>query len=393
MRNARISILVTVLIILVTTAAFAGDGSIVRTRGRKIQDRYIVVLDKAADPARVPDIANEMALAHAGRLRFVYKDALRGFAIELPEGRARALALDPRVAWIEEDVEVHGGAIQYNAPWGLDRMDQHNLPLSSTYLYDFNGTGVHVYVIDSGIRSSHTEFGGRATKDRDFVNDGQNGNDCHGHGTHVAGTIGGSTYGVAKNVRLHAVRVLDCFNPGATSGVIAGIDWITTNRILPAVANVSLTANAISSAVDTAVNNSVNAGVFYAVAADNNNQDACFVSPARAANAYTVGATTSSDSRAFFSNFGTCLEIFAPGDSITSSWNTSDTATNVLSGTSMATPHVAGAAALVLQENPSLSPNDVAATLTSRATVGVLSGIGAGSPNRLLFVPGQLPRA
>lgn len=380
-------VVVALLALSAASAAFAGDGSIVPTQGRKIQDRYIVVLDSTAvDKARVPAVASEMALAHAGRLHFVYKEALAGFAIELPEGRARALARDPRVAWVEEDSIVQGVATQNSAPWGLDRIDQRNLPLSGTYTYNFDGTGIHAYVIDSGIRSSHVEFGGRATKDFDTVGDGQNGNDCHGHGTHVAGTLGGSTYGVAKNVRLHIVRVLNCSNQGSVSGAVAGIEWVTANRILPAVANVSIQASA-SATLDTAVNNSVNAGIFYAVAAGNLNANACNTSPARAANAYTVGATTSTDARSSFSNFGTCLKIFAPGSSITSAGHTSDTATAVMNGTSMASPHVAGAAVLALQENPGQTPAQVATTLTNRATTNVLTSIGTGSPNRLLFIP------
>jgi subtilisin family serine protease len=379
---------VALLALSVTAVSFAGDGSIVPTHGKKIQDRYLVMLDgNTVGKEQVPAVATEMALAQAGRLLFVYQHALSGFAIELPEVRARELARDPRVAWIEEDAEIHGVTTQSNPPWGLDRIDQHNLPFSGTYIYNFVGTGVHAYIIDSGIRSTHAEFGGRATKDYDAVGDGQNGNDCNGHGTHVAGTVGGATYGVAKNVRLHAVRVLGCGNTGTIAALVAGIDWVTSHRILPAVANVSIESSA-SSTVDTAVNNSVNNGVFYAVAAGNGNQDACYTSPARAANVYTVGATTSSDARSSFSNFGSCLEIFAPGSAITSAWYTSDTATNVLDGTSMATPHVTGAAALALQENSSLTPSQVATTLTNRATTGVLSGIGTGSPNRLLFVPG-----
>lgn len=380
--------LVTALLALsAASAASAGDGSIVPTHGKKIQDRYIVVLDETAvERARVPAVASEMALAHAGRLRFVYKDALAGFAIELPEGRARALARDPRVAWIEEDSEVQGVATQNTPPWGLDRIDQRNLPLSGTYTYNYDGTGIHAYVIDSGIRSTHVEFGGRATKDFDSVGDGQNGNDCNGHGTHVAGILGSATYGVAKNVRLHIVRVLDCNKQGTVSGAVAGIDWVTANRILPAVANMSI-EGAASTTLDTAVNNSVNAGVFYAVAAGNSNANACNTSPARAANAYTVGSTTSADARSSFSNFGTCLKIFAPGSSIVSTWHTSDTATSTANGTSMAAPHVAGAAVLALQENPGLNPAGVATTLTNRATTNVLTGIGTGSPNRLLFIP------
>ncbi len=381
-------LLVALLVLSAATAAYAGDGSIVPARGKKIENRYIVVFNPSSvDRARVPDVASEMALAHAGRVHHVYDTAVNGFAVEMDAVRARMLSRDPRVAFIEEDAEVTILTTQSNATWGLDRVDQRNRPLSGTYTYDFDGTGVHAYIIDTGIRTSHSQFGGRATADRDTVGDGRNGQDCNGHGTHVAGTVGGSTYGIAKNVRLHAVRVLNCQGSGTNSGVIAGVDWVAANHIKPAVANMSLGGGA-SSAIDTAVNNAVNAGVFVAVAAGNENQNACNVSPARAANAYTVGSTTSSDARSSFSNFGSCVEIFAPGSSITSAWHTSNTATNTISGTSMATPHVAGAAALILDETSNLTPSQVASTLTNRATTGVLTGIGTGSPNRLLFTLG-----
>ncbi|HEY0078134.1 MAG TPA: S8 family peptidase [Pyrinomonadaceae bacterium] len=359
-------------------------------KARAVANQYIVVLeDWAAEPkgenSFVPFVAADLAAAHGGRVDKLYQHALLGFSVKMSEEAAIALSRDPRVAYVEEDGVVTASTTQSNPPWGLDRIDQRDRPLNSQYNYTPTGAGVHVYVIDTGIRTTHAQFGGRANKVFDSIGDGQGGNDCNGHGTHVAGTVGGSTYGVAKGVSLHAVRVLDCAGNGTDSTVIQGVDWVTANRITPAVANMSLGGGA-SSALDTAVQNSINAGVTYAVAAGNDyGQNACNYSPARVAAAITVGSTTSTDAKSDFSNIGSCLDIFAPGSSILSAWYTSDTATNTISGTSMATPHVAGVAALYLQNNPSATPATVASQIINTSSTGKLTGIGTGSPNRLLY--------
>jgi subtilisin family serine protease len=323
-----------------------------------------------------------MSINYGGKLKHVYQNALNGFAAEMSEEDAQRLSEDFRVKFVEEDQVVTADATQTNPPWGLDRIDQRNRPLNATYNYNWTGAGVRAYVIDTGIRTTHTQFGGRASNVFDAF--GGTGQDCNGHGTHVAGTIGGSTYGVAKSALLRGVRVLNCSGSGSTSGVIAGVDWVRTNHVNPAVANMSLGGGA-SSALDTAVNNLANSGVPIAVAAGNSNTNACNSSPARAANAITVGSTTSTDARSSFSNFGTCLDLFAPGSSILSSWFSSDTATATLSGTSMASPHVAGVAALYKQANPSASTTTVRNAIVNNATTNVISNPGTGSPNRLLY--------
>ncbi|HET9786034.1 MAG TPA: S8 family peptidase [Pyrinomonadaceae bacterium] len=353
----------------------------------KIENQYIVVLDDAVvgekgDYSIAPYIAAEMAANYKGKIKHVYKYALNGFAVEMSEAEAEALSLDFRVKFVEEDGVVTADATQTNPPWGLDRIDQRNRPLNGTYVYNWTGSGVRAYIIDTGIRTSHSQFGGRASNVFDAF--GGNGADCHGHGTHVAGTVGGSTYGVAKSALLRGVRVLNCSGSGSNSGVIAGVDWVRQNHIAPAVANMSL-GGGVSSALDTAVNNLHNANVTIAVAAGNSNANACNSSPARAANAITVGSTTSTDARSSFSNFGTCLDIFAPGSSILSAWFTSNTATATLSGTSMASPHVAGVAALYKQANPSASSTTIRNAIVNNATTNVVTNAGTGSPNRLLY--------
>jgi subtilisin family serine protease len=353
-------------------------------------DDWIVVFKPGvADP---PGLARRLLSQHGGRLRHTYQHTIQGFGASLPSQALNGIRNNPNVAYVEADgvVTIDGDQPVSSSLWGLDRIDESDLPLDSNYHYDFDGTGVDVYIIDTGIRTSHNEFVGRASPGFDYDNS-PDGNDCNGHGTHVGGTVGGSTFGVAKNVNLIAVRVLSCSGSGTWIDVIAGVDWVTQQHQLgnqggntqPSVANMSLSGGGNTS-LDNAVAASINAGVTYAVSAANYNTDACNYSPARLAAAVTVGSTTISDARSSFSNYGTCVDIFAPGSSILSAGNSSNSATSTKSGTSMSAPHVAGAAALLLEEDPSRKPTDVDGLLKSRATQNAISNVGAGSPNRLL---------
>lgn len=349
-----------------------------------IPGRYIVVFkdhvtDAGSEAEKV--IRNEGGVRH-----FTFSKGLKGFVATLPDGAVAKVRNDPIVDFVEQD-QIATINVTENLPtggWGLDRIDQVDRPLDTLYHYSGTGTGVKAFIIDTGIRASHQEFGGRVVSGYTAISDGNGTNDCNGHGTHVAGTVGGTTWGVAKGVTLVPVRVLDCTGSGAYSGVIAGIDWVANSNLRPAVANLSL-GGGTSAALDAAIAGAVSEGVTVVVAAGNSNADACNYSPSRAPSAITVGATTSSDARASYSNYGSCLDIFAPGSSITSAWNTSDVATNSISGTSMASPHVAGVAALVLEGKPSSSPASVASFLTSSASLNKLTSIGAGSPNRLVY--------
>jgi subtilisin family serine protease len=360
-----------------------GKAPVVQAAERGIAGQYIVVLKDGADPRSVAAISGVNP-------RHVYGSALTGFAAGLNPGQLVALQHNPNVDYIEQDAEVHGVSSQTNATWGLDRIDQRSLPLNGTFAYTATGTDVMAYIIDTGIRFSHSQFGGRAQTGYDAV-DGGTADDCNGHGTHVAGTIGGATYAVATGVSLIAVRVLDCAGSGSWSGVIAGINWVTEdhhNSAKPAVANMSLGGGA-SAAVDTAVRNMINSGVATAVAAGNGNtggvaQDACRYSPARVTEAMTIGATDQDDYKTTWSNYGSCVDWFAPGRSITSAWHTGDTATNTISGTSMATPHTAGVAALFLQGNQSATPQQVRDALYSATTKGVIK-LAKTANNHLLF--------
>ena len=354
---------------------------------KAVPGQYIVVLNPpgrgVSASSYVASQSSALARQAGGQIGQEFKHVLHGFVLKNANpNRVAALANNPNIAFIEADQTVSLSATQSPATWGLDRIDQTSLPLNNSYVYDTTASTVHAYVIDTGIRLSHNEFGGRAVAGYTAINDGNGTNDCNGHGTHVAGTVGGSTYGVAKGVKLYAVRVLNCQGSGTNSGVIAGMDWVAANHQSPAVANMSLGGGA-SSAVDTAVANATNAGVTMVVAAGNENTNACNGSPARAPSAITVASSTSSDARSSFSNYGSCVDIFAPGSSITSAWYNSNSATNTISGTSMAAPHVAGAAALYLASDPTATPSQVTNALVASASMNKISGVN-GSPNLLL---------
>jgi len=375
-----------VLALAVAAAALATLGAASPSAADRAS--YIVVLKSSvANPAAV---AQEHAARFDGTVTHVYSHALKGYSLTLPAAAVAGIAADPRVDYVEADGVMTADTTQTGATWGIDRIDQRSLPLSGTFTYFATGSGVKAYIIDTGIRFTHTQFGGRAIKGVDEVTIGGSAADCNGHGTHVSGTVGGSTYGVAKQVTLVAVRVLGCNGSGSTSGVIAGVDWVTGNHLSgqSAVANMSLGGGA-SSSLDTAVNNSINDGVSYAVAAGNgdifgNPQNACNFSPARVGAAMTISATDRTDTKASWANYGSCVDWFAPGVSITSAWYSSDTATNTISGTSMATPHTTGVAAQYLQGHPGSSPSTVRTALYNLTTKSIVKSSNT-TNNHLLF--------
>lgn len=362
-----------------------------QSEAEPIPGQYIVQLDETAVTAKSKAAVRSLALSmlnevpgkSSSRLLRTYSSAVSGFAAtDLSKSQAQSLRSDPRVLHVEQDQRVYALATQSPTTWGLDRVDA-RLGLNDAYSFSEDATGVTAYIIDTGIRTSHNDFGGRAVAGFDAFNDGRNGQDCNGHGTHVAGTVGGSTYGVAKDVSLVGVRVLDCRGGGSTSGVIAGVDWVAQNAAFPAVANMSL-GGGLSTTLDNAVQNAINAGIPFAVAAGNSNANACNASPARVDDALTVGASTSNDARSSFSNYGSCVDLFAPGSNIASTWIGSDSDVNTISGTSMASPHVAGVAALYLAQNPGASSAQVFNAVLGTTTLNAVTDVN-GSPNRLLF--------
>jgi subtilisin family serine protease len=368
-----------------TSGSGAADIPVDAVPGDAIPGRYIVTVRSGAD-------AQSLIASFSDRISRRFSEALNGFIVDLSPSEAVALATDPSVASVEQDSVVGLAVDQTGATWGLDRIDQRALPLNQTYSYTSDGSGVTAYIVDTGIRATHSEVSGRVIAGYTAINDGVGTSDCHGHGTHVAGTTGGRTYGVAKNVTFVPVRVLSCAGSGSVSGIVAALDWMIVHHqtSTPAVANMSL-GGGYSLALNTAVDRAISDGISFSIAAGNSNADACSYSPASASRAVTVGASTSIDSRASFSNWGSCLDIFAPGQGITSATSTSDTSLGTWSGTSMAAPHVAGAMALYLETNRSASPATVASSIIDAATSNVVTGGGVGSPNRLLFAASFTP--
>jgi subtilisin family serine protease len=372
------------VLLAAATAAACGDQSPVAARlpeaaplmaaapGQGVAGSYIVVLKDGADARSVAAVAGAAP-------RHVFTAVLNGFSAKLTEGQVTALRHNPAVDYVEQEQTGGIQTTQSPATWGIDRIDQTSLPLSNSYTYNASGTGVRAYVIDSGLQSNHPQFGTRASNVYDYA--GGSGADCNGHGTHVAGTIGSTTYGVAKNVYLRGVRVVDCAGNGGTAEVIAAMDWVRLNHIKPAVANMSL-GYPYSAAVNTAATSMINAGIFTAVASGNENQNACNVSPASASGTLTVNASDINDRRASFSNYGGCTDIYAPGVNVTSTWINSGT--NTISGTSMASPHATGVGALYKSAFGDAASSTVVSWIINNSTPNVVSGNPAGTPNRLL---------
>jgi serine protease len=368
-----------------TSGAAPEDGLVLESvdvRSSSVPDRYIVTFaDTVAD---APGLARRIAAQQGESPEFTYVHAIKGFAARIPAQALAGLARNPQILRIEQDQVIGSSGVQSGAVWNLDRLDQRTRPLDGAFSYAADGSGVNAYIIDSGIRATHSEFGGRASGVFTAVSDGRGTSDCTGHGTHVAGTLGGTRYGVAKGVKLLGVRVFDCSGYASWSGVIAALDWITANRVLPAVANLSLEGPK-SATVNAALQAMIDAGVTTVVAAGNDASDACDYTPASASGALTVGSTWNFDGMSGFSNFGGCVDLFAPGEAIRSAYYLDDTSSVVKGGTSMASPHVAGVAALYLSANPTATPAQVTAAILGGATQNVLSSVPSGTPNLLLY--------
>ncbi len=371
-----------------TSLLFAQPNDQAATHGypaaKPIPGRYIIIFKPHVANAE-QESQNMMRIAK-GKVHQNFRHAIKAIAISIPESALPSIKNNPNVESIEPDqiIQLNQVSPQNQVSWGIDRIDQIDRPLNTQYNFNYTGAGVTAFVIDTGIHTGHSEFAGRVLAGYSGVADGNGTNDCYGHGTHVAGILGGSTYGVAKLVSIVPVRVLDCKGSGTLSGVIAGIDWAAGTSLRPAVANVSL-GSSRSTAFNAAVAGAVNSGITVVVAAGNSTADACNYSPSSEPTAITVGASTATDARASYSNYGSCVDIFAPGSSITSAWIGSTTATNTISGTSMASPHVAGVAALALQANPQATPAAVVSFVLSNASPNRLTSVGTGSPNKLAF--------
>ncbi|MEA5078518.1 MAG: S8 family peptidase [Anaerolineaceae bacterium] len=393
-----VTVVLVVSLLLPGTVTYAQDASdsdptpesklIVPPNGKLLNDRYIVVYKEGISARVAASTLQRSTTAKGAVIDTVFSTVLNGYSAYLPDQVLQKVLEDPNVAYVAADailtIEGAQNSQQVGSPWGLDRIDQHVLPLNSRYTYINNGTGVNAYVIDTGIYTANQDFGGRARNVYDAIGDGQNGNDCNGHGTHVAGIVGGSKFGVAKGARLLGVRVFDCGGSGSYSDVIAGIDWVAAHGVKPAVVNLSLSGWEFDP-LDTAVNKLIAKGFIVVVAAGNSSDDACYYSPAKVPNAITVAATNASDAQADYSNYGSCVDLFAPGSDILSDSIGSASAVETLSGTSMAAPHVSGVVALYLQKYPKATLSTVRAALMSVASNKVLTDVSGGTPNKLLF--------
>ena len=392
--SSRLALAVSASLLCAATAAPVCAGELL-TADTPIKGQYIVVLkDSAARLAgehgravQVSVAAKDIATAHRATLTRSFDRVLRGFAVRADDAALARLLADPRVAYVQEDGQVAPSAVQTGPTWGLDRIDQPTLPLSNTYTYENVVTRPHIYVIDTGVLAGHSEFTGRMGNGISFIADGLGTSDCNGHGTHVAGTAAGTTWGVAKNAIVHPVRIMGCSGTASFSNMVAAMDWVAANHVVPAVANLSFNATQPVPVLDTAATNLINAGVPLVVAAGNQNVDSCVFSPGRVPAAITVAASTQSDARWSQSAYGSCIDIFAPGVGIRSAAISSKSGSIVLDGTSMATPHVVGAIARYINIYPATTPAQMAGVMIGAATPNVVSNAGAGSPNRLLFIP------